>query len=246
MIIYPAIDLRGGKVVRLREGDPNRQITFSDDPTATARRWIDLGASWIHMVNLDGAFAASNDNLSILKEVSKLGASIQFGGGLRQMTDIERAIDTGAARVVLGTVAIQQPEIVSEAIARWGAERICVGLDARNGKVTTHGWNQVSDITPAELGKLMAARGVIHALFTDVSKDGGLGGGSTQATIALGRETGLKVIASGGITTIDEIRELARSRAVAGAIIGMALYEGRIDLPTALEAAATPTTQAGA
>ncbi|MAS34342.1 MAG: 1-(5-phosphoribosyl)-5-[(5-phosphoribosylamino)methylideneamino]imidazole-4-carboxamide isomerase [Anaerolineaceae bacterium] len=236
-IIYPAIDLRGGKVVRLKEGDPKRQTIFSTDPVETARQWIEQGAQWIHMVNLDGAFASANDNRSILEKVAQLGIPVQFGGGMRAISDIEDAFNRGAARVVLGTVAIQQPKVVTQAIAKWGAEAICVGLDARDGKITTHGWTQIEQTTPAELGKTMADAGVRHALFTDVNRDGGLGGSNVEATIALGQSTGLQVIASGGVSTTTEIEQLASSGAVAGAVIGMALYEGKIKLDQALEAA---------
>lgn len=234
MIIYPAIDLRGGKVVRLKEGDPNRQTVFSDDPLATAQAWIEQGAAWIHMVNLDGAFASANDNGRILEGASKLGAKVQFGGGLRGIGDIERAFEQGATRVVLGTIAVQQPEIVSEAVQRWGAERVCVALDARDGKIATHGWQQTADLTPVELGKQMVARGVRHALYTDVSRDGGLQGVNIEGTVTLGRETGLQVIASGGVSRIEEIEQLAQSKIVAGVVIGMALYEGKLRLEEAL------------
>jgi len=238
MIIYPAIDVRGGKVVRLREGDPAQQTIFSDDPISTAQRWIDQGALWIHMVNLDGAFANANDNLRVLDSVAKLSIKVQFGGGLRTTDDMQRAINAGASRIVLGTVAIQNPELVTAAIEKYGTDRVCVGLDARDGKVTTHGWSQVSEITPIELGQLMRDRGVIHALFTDVSRDGALSGSAVDATIRLGQETGLQVIASGGIASIDEIRRLATSGMVAGAVIGMALYRGTISLSDALAAGA--------
>lgn len=236
MIIYPAIDLRGGKVVRLREGDPTRQTTYSDNPIDTARRWIDDGAQWIHMVNLDGAFAQANDNGTILEAVAKLGVPVQFGGGLRSADDIARALERGASRVVLGTVAIQQPEIVTQAVERHGAERICVGLDAKDGKIAIKGWQETADLTPVELGQQMAARGARHALYTDVSRDGGLSGANIDATVQLAAATGLQVIASGGVTTEDEIRELAR-RGAAGAVIGMALYEGKLTLKAALKAA---------
>ena len=237
MIIYPAIDLRGGKVVRLKEGDPNQQTTFSDDPVAVAKQWMAAGADWIHMVNLDGAFANANDNGAILEAVSKLNVKVEFGGGLRSMADIERAIDAGVSRVVLGTVAVKEPDIVREAVAKFGAEAVCVALDARDGLVTTHGWTEKSAMTPVELGNTMAEAGVRHALFTDVSRDGKLSGVNAEATIALGRETGLDVIASGGVTTIDEIEQLRDSGYVAGAVIGMALYEGKLKLVDALEAA---------
>lgn len=236
MIVYPAIDLRGGKVVRLKEGNPNRQTTFSENPVETAKQWIDQGATWLHMVNLDGAFAAANDNGRILQQVAQLGIPVQFGGGLRTMDDISRAIDQGAARVVLGTVAIKQPEIVEQAVQRWGAESICVALDARDGKIATHGWQQVTEVTPVELGKAMAEVGVRHALFTDVSRDGGLTGVNIEATVALGEATHLQVIASGGVSTITELEALRDSGAVAGAVIGMALYEGKLSLRDALKA----------
>lgn len=237
MIIYPAIDLRGGRVVRLKEGNPQRQTVFSDDPLETAQRWIAEGAAWIHMVNLDGAFACANDNGRILRAVAALGVPVQFGGGLRSLDDMARAIDDGASRVVLGTVAVQQPEVVMQALERWGAERICVGLDARDGRIATHGWQQTADLTPAALGRQMAARGLIHALYTDVSRDGGLQGVNIAGTVALARETGLRVIASGGVHHLSEIEQLAASGVVGGVVIGMALYEGRLQLAQAIKAA---------
>jgi phosphoribosylformimino-5-aminoimidazole carboxamide ribotide isomerase len=237
MIIYPAIDLRGGRVVRLNEGRPDRETVFSDDPVAAVQRWIDEGAAWIHMVNLDGAFAEANSNGAILEKSAALGVPIQFGGGLRTLDDIDVAIQRGASRVVLGTIAVQNPALVEAALTTHGADRVCVALDARDGKITTHGWQTVTDMTPGELGKAMRARGVVHALFTDVSRDGGLGGANLESTIALGRETGLQVIASGGVAGVDEIRTLVASGAVAGAVIGMALYRGQITLADALRAA---------
>ncbi len=237
MIIYPAIDLRGGRVVRLREGDPQRQTIFSDDPVTTAQSWIDQGATWIHMVNLDGAFSTANDNGRIVEAASQLGAKIQFGGGLRQLPDIERALNQGASRVVLGTVAVEHPEIVQQAVERWGSEAICIALDARDGKVTTRGWQAATELTPIELGKQMVQKGIQHALYTDVHRDGQLTGVNISETIELAQATGLQVIASGGVSTLEEINQLAQSRVVAGAIIGMALYEERLTLAEALKAA---------
>lgn len=234
MIVYPAIDLRGGQVVRLKEGDPNRQTVFNTDPVVTARQWLDQGAEWLHVVNLDGAFAEANDNSQILEQIAVLGMPVQFGGGLRSLGDIQRAFDQGASRAVLGTIAVQEPEIVNQAIGRWGAERICVGLDARDGRIATHGWQQVANLSPVELGKAMAAVGVRHALFTDVSRDGLLSGVNIEATVQLGRATGLQVIASGGVSSIPDIEQLKDSGAVAGVVIGMALYEGKIALKDAL------------
>lgn len=234
MIIYPAIDMRGGKVVRLREGDPNRQTVYGDDPLTMARRWLDEGSEWLHVVNLDGAFAAAHDNGAVLPQMAELGAKIQFGGGLRSMTDIETAFARGASRVVIGTAAVQNPALVDEALARYGVEAVCVALDSRDGYVTTHGWQAKSEWTTTEFGREMAARGVQHCLFTDVAQDGGLGGVNRDATITLAQDTGLQVIASGGVSTLDDIRALAASGVVAGAIIGMALYEGRIKLAEAI------------
>lgn len=238
MIIYPAIDLRGGRVVRLKEGDPNRQTVFSDDPLQVVRLWVDQGAAWIHMVNLDGAFASANDNLRILEDAARLGVNIQFGGGLRTVDDISRAADAGAARVVLGTVAAQQPDIAAQTVQRWGAGRVCVALDTRGGKIATHGWQHTADVTPVELGKQMVECGVLHALYTDVTRDGGLQGVNVSETVRLARETGLQVIASGGVSSLDDVRALASSGEVAGAVIGMALYERRFTLREALAAGA--------
>lgn len=237
MIIYPAIDLRKGSVVRLREGDPDQQTTFSSDPVATAQSWIDQGAAWLHIVNLDGAFAAANDNLNILHEIAGLGISVQFGGGLRSLSDVEQALNLGAKRVVLGTVAIKAPEIVAQALAAFGADAISVALDARDGRITTHGWTELSDETPLSLGQAMADRGLHHALYTDVQRDGGLSGANLEDTIALGAKTGLAVIASGGVSHIEEINTLAQSGVVAGAVIGMALYTNQLTLAAALTAA---------
>ena len=237
MIIYPAIDLRGGKAVRLKEGDPKHQITFSDDPIAIAKQFVAEGAEWIHMVNLDGAFASENDNRKILEAVAKLNVKVQFGGGLRDMDALQNAIDLGASRVIIGTLAIQNPEAVAEAVQKFGAEAICVALDAKDGKVTTHGWTELSEHTPIDFGRLIAKQGVKHALYTDVKRDGSLLGVNIRDTIALGRNTGLGVIASGGVSHMTEIVQLAKSKVVSGVIIGMALYQNKITLNEALLAA---------
>ena len=237
MIIYPAIDLRGGKVVRLREGDPNQQTIFSDDPVSTARQWIDQGAQWLHMVNLDGAFDRANHNLRILEAVAKLGAKVQFGGGLRDASSLQSARDAGAARLVIGTMAATNPEAARAAIQAYGAEAICVALDAKDGKVTTHGWTEAAAQTPIELGIQLRSLGARHTLYTDVKRDGWLAGVNIADTIALAERTGLSVIASGGVSALDDIRQLARSKRVAGAVIGMALYQNKISLQDALKKA---------
>lgn len=237
MRIYPAIDLRGGQVVRLKEGDPQQQTVFSSDPVATAREWLAAGAQWLHMVNLDGAFGQQNDNARILEQVAALGLRVQFGGGLRSLEAAEQALAQGASRVVLGTAAVENPALIEQAVARFGTEAVCIALDARDGQIATHGWQQKSGHTPEEFAHLIREMGVRYALYTDVSRDGGLAGANVEATIALGRSSGLQVIASGGVSSTDEIRRLARSEVVHGAVIGMALYQGRLSLKEALEAA---------
>ena len=237
MIIYPAIDLRGGKVVRLREGDPKRQTIFSDDPVATAQSWIDQGARWLHMVNLDGAIDDEGENLAILEKVAKLDAQVQYTGGLREMAALCQAWDCGASRIVIGTMAVREPGSVAEAVAVFGAEAICVALDAKDGRVVTHGWTESSAHTPSELGARLYELGARHALYTDVQRDGGLRGVNIAGTVALAQETGLQVIASGGVSHISEIQRLASSGMVAGTIIGMALYQKRFTFAEALDAA---------
>ncbi|MDX2075789.1 MAG: 1-(5-phosphoribosyl)-5-[(5-phosphoribosylamino)methylideneamino]imidazole-4-carboxamide isomerase [bacterium] len=236
MIIYPAIDLRGGQVVRLQGGDPNAQTTFSADPFATAQKWQQAGATWLHMVNLDGAFGEKNGNLAILEKVATTGLHIQFGGGIRSLEDVETALKLGAKRVVIGTLAVQQPDLIRTAVAQFGAEAICVGIDGRDQFVMTHGWKEKSPYTIFDFGRMMAERGAIHALFTDVSRDGHLGGVNFADTVALGEQSGLQVIASGGVNSLDNVRELAQSKVIGGAIIGMALYKSIFTLQEALEA----------
>jgi phosphoribosylformimino-5-aminoimidazole carboxamide ribotide isomerase len=239
MLIYPAIDLRAAKVVRLKEGDPNQQTVFSDDPIAVAHRWLRAGATWLHMVNLDGAFEQANNNGLILDKISHLSDTmrIQFGGGLRSIYAISRAFEQGASRVVLGTIAVEKPDVVAQTIHHWGAEAVCVALDARDGKIATHGWQTMAELTPIEFGKRMADLGVRHALYTDVSRDGGLSGVNVETTAQLARETGLNVIASGGVSSLDDIHALAQTGVVAGVVIGMALYEAKFTLQEALTAA---------
>ena len=237
MIIYPAIDLRGGKVVRLREGDPDQQTVFSDDPVATAKAWMEEGATWLHMVNLDGAFDGDSASLSILETVAKLDVCVQYTGGLRDMGALRQAWDAGASRMVIGTLAVREPDSVAEAVSYFGAEAMCVALDSKDGKVVTQGWTETSAHGAVEMGARLYERGARHALYTDVRRDGGLQGVNIEDTVELARATGLRVIASGGISQLREIELLTRSGAVAGAIIGMALYQKRFGLAEALTVA---------
>lgn len=244
--IYPAIDLRNGQVVRLRKGDPNQQTTYSSDPVAISQKWQEAGAAWLHVVNLDGAFgdeAASRANRSALSQIARAtSASVQFGGGLRAMDDVTAAFDAGAARVVLGTVAAENPHFVADALAKFGAEKIVVGLDSRAGMIVTRGWQTQSQITAGELGAMMREMGAIWALYTEVDRDGMMTGSAAEYTAAVAQLTDLKVIASGGIGKLDDIRELLAYEpyGVEGVIVGRALYEGAVDLREALDLARQP------
>lgn len=238
MIVYPAIDISGGKVVRLRRGDPTRMTTYGDDPLEVARRWRDAGANWMHVINIDGALAGAAFNLGLIPRLALLGVSIQFGGGLRSLDDARLALAAGAKRVVLGTLLVENPGLADEALDSFGVESVCVALDAKDGLVTMRGWRDSSPWTPVDLGKEFAARGVKHALFTDVSRDGGMGGVNVEATAALARETGLAVIASGGVSSLAELTALKETETgIAGVIIGKALYDGAFTLEKALEEA---------
>lgn len=233
--IYPAIDLRGGKVVRLKEGDPTRLTAYSDDPVETARRWLDSGATWLHVVNLDGAFGETDSaNLAALENISQLGAHVQFGGGLRSLAAIERAIGLSVSRVVLGTVAIEEPDLVADAVNRFGVEKVAVGIDMREGIVRVRGWKKSSGIKAKDLALHMRTLGLRTVIFTDVSRDGLGSGLNILSTRQLAQTSGLEVIASGGVHSLDDVIA-ARDAKLAGVIIGRALYEGTIDLKEALE-----------
>ena len=235
MIIYPAIDLRGGKVVRLKEGDPARMTAYSDDPAEMARKWLGMGAAWLHVVNLDGAFGESDDaNRSALEAILKLGAQVQFGGGMRSLDAIEDAIALGVSRVVLGTIAIEQPKVVIAALKKFGPEKIAVGIDARDGLVAVRGWKSDSGILAKNMALQMRTVGLRTVIFTDIRRDGLGSGLNIPSTRELADVSGLDVIASGGVHTLDDVIA-ARDAKLSGAIIGRALYEGTIDLEKALQ-----------
>ncbi len=236
--IYPAIDLRTGRVVRLKEGDPTRQTTYSDDPVEIAKRWLSMGARWLHVVNLDGAFDESEEINhialhSILDVAKNFDARVQFGGGIRSLQMIERALDLGVGRVVLGTIAIEQPDIVADALKKFGPEKIAVGIDARDGLVHVRGWKDNSGISATDLALQMQTFGLRTVIFTDVSRDGLGSGLNIAATRELADASGLDVIASGGVHALEDVMA-ARNANLAGVIIGRALYEGTIDLKEAL------------
>ncbi len=237
--VYPAMDLRRGRVVRLMQGDPNRETQYENDPLRVARRWRDAGASWLHVVNLDGAFGSSAaDNLAALARVlgwaPAAGTHVQFGGGLRDMASVRRVLDLGVSRAVIGTAAVEDPALVEAALAAFGLERIAVGIDARDGRVRTHGWQQGAEITALELAHRWADSGVRWLIFTDVARDGMSTGLNLDATVNLARETGLNVIASGGVASLEDVSHTYRA-GLSGVIIGRALYEGQIALADALQ-----------
>ncbi|MFN8497737.1 MAG: 1-(5-phosphoribosyl)-5-[(5-phosphoribosylamino)methylideneamino]imidazole-4-carboxamide isomerase [Anaerolineae bacterium] len=237
MIIYPAIDLRQGKAVRLRQGDPNQATVYDANPVKAAERWVEQGATWLHVVNLDGAFGVASPNFKVLERIADaVDAPIQFGGGLRNLEAVEDAFDAGVARVVLGTAAVANPDLLKLVLAKYGPESIVVGLDARDGKVATHGWQNVSDVPVLDLARRMARLGAALAVYTDIARDGMLQGVDAEGTAALAEGSGLSVIASGGVASLDDIRHLLTlaDRGIEGVIIGQALYSGAISLPDAL------------
>jgi phosphoribosylformimino-5-aminoimidazole carboxamide ribotide isomerase len=234
MIVYPAIDIRNGRVVRLMHGDPNFESVYGDDPVEVAKRWQAAGSEWVHVVNLDGALGETETALDILRDIVETGLSVQFGGGIRSLDSVQLALDAGAKRVVIGTPVVKQPTLAIEAVERFSSEAFVVALDAKGGKVVTNGWQETTEWTPITLGKNFAKAGVTHALYTDVDRDGDLSGVNVASTSALARETGLKVMASGGVATLDDLKALKKAGNIAGVIIGRALYANIFTLEAAL------------
>lgn len=238
MIIFPAIDMRQGRCVRLLQGQVEQETVYFEDPVAVALRWEDEGAAWLHLVDLDGAMAQASGNRVIAKKIfAALRIPVQFGGGLRTMRDLEEMVEAGAARVIVGTAAVQQPEFLTQALQRFG-ERMVVGIDARNGRVATHGWNQVGSLEAVAFAQTVARNGVQRVVYTDISKDGMLAGPNLDATKRLAAESQLKVVASGGVASLHDLRALRdlEKIGIEGAIVGKALYERRFTLKAAIEA----------
>ncbi len=231
MQLIPAIDLKGGRCVRLCEGAPESAKTYGDDPAAIARQWEQQGARRLHVVNLDAAFTGDGTHLETARSIfSAVTVPVQYGGGLRSLVHIERVLDLGASRAVLGTIALQDPRMVEEAVKRWN-DAIVVGIDARAGRVAVKGWIEQSDTPAVELARRMKGIGVERVIYTDISRDGTLAGVSLQQTAEIARESGLKVIASGGVATIEDVRALweLRGCGIEGVILGRALYEHALD-----------------
>ena len=235
MYIIPSIDIKDGKCVRLYQGDFARLTVYDDDPTAVARRWADQGAQMIHVVDLDGARVGHPVNTHIILEiVQSVSVPVQIGGGLRDEPAVLAALGLGVARVVLGTAAVLQPDLIERLVARYGDE-IAVGVDARNGIVATAGWTEQSQVSAPDLIDHMAALGVRRVIYTDISRDGTLTEPNFAATAALIRPDGPRIIASGGVGKLEHLRQLAND-GVEAAIVGRALYTGDIQLAQAIEA----------
>ena len=233
MEIIPAIDLKGGKCVRLYQGDYSKETVFSVDPVATALKWQEQGASWLHLVDLDGAAAGEVRNTQAIEDIVKnTSLDVELGGGIRRADVVEQLIKLGVKRVILGTVAVEQIELTRRIIKKFG-EAIVVGIDARDSYVTTHGWMKISTMTVLELSQAMAAIGASRIIYTDVKRDGTLTEPNYDTTAELVRTLKIPVVASGGVSSIEHIRKLAALGAE-GVIIGKALYTGDIDLKEAL------------
>ena len=240
MIVFPAIDLKDGQVVRLAEGDMARATVYGDDPAAQAMLFADAGAGHVHVVDLDGAFAGESRNRAAVESiVERFPGYVQLGGGIRTPEAVAGWFDLGVARVVIGTAAVKDPQFV-RAMAREWENGIVVAVDARDGMVATDGWAEVSDVPVGEMARRFEDAGVAALLFTDIGRDGLLKGCNIEATVDLARQTDLPVIASGGVKGLDDIRMLAlhAGEGIEGVITGRALYDGRLDLATAIQMAA--------
>ncbi|EAX49005.1 phosphoribosylformimino-5-aminoimidazole carboxamide ribotide isomerase [Thermosinus carboxydivorans Nor1] len=239
MIVFPAIDIRGGKCVRLTEGRFDAETVFSDNPVEVAKRWRREGAEYLHVVDLDGAVAGRPVNLELVIAIAKkVDIPVQLGGGIRTMDTIDTVLAAGISRIILGSVAVRQPALVKEACARYG-DRIVVGIDARDGVVAVEGWGVSGQVGAEELARQMAAVGVARIIYTDISRDGTLTGINVEATCALACAAGVPVIASGGLRGLDDIRALwqARTAGIEGVIAGKALYTGALSLRSAIRVA---------
>ena len=238
MDLFPAIDIRHGRVVRLSQGEATRQTVYGDDPVAVAERFAEQGAEWIHIVDLDRAFG-EGDNLAVVRRiVARAGwrVRVQLGGGLRSLDRVRAGLEQGVSRVVIGTAAAVDPAVVPALLAAEGAERIAVGIDAREGQVVIRGWTETSSLTAESLARRVTSEGARTIIYTDVARDGMLAGPDLAGACRL-QQTGAAIIASGGVAGVADIRA-ARENGLAGIIVGRALYEGKVSWAEALDAAA--------
>ncbi|MDE0752971.1 MAG: 1-(5-phosphoribosyl)-5-[(5-phosphoribosylamino)methylideneamino]imidazole-4-carboxamide isomerase [Planktomarina sp.] len=236
MILYPAIDLKDGQAVRLYKGEMDKATVFHDHPASQALAFEKAGCEWIHLVDLNGAFAGAPVNGNTVNEIlASVSVPCQLGGGIRDMATIEAWVDRGLSRVILGTVAVENPALVREA-ARLFPGKIAVGLDAREGRVATRGWATKTDIMVTDLAKQFEDDGIAAIIYTDINRDGAMSGPNIAATEALAQTVNIPVIASGGVSSMQDLHDLKASGIISGAISGRALYDGAIDLADALAA----------
>jgi len=236
MILYPAIDLKDGQCVRLLRGDMAAATVFGDDPAAQAAAFVAAGCDWLHLVDLNGAFAGVPVNGAAVGAIlARVAVPCQLGGGIRDMATIETWLDRGLARVILGTAAVENPALVRKAAGSFPG-RIAVGIDARGGRVATRGWAETTDVIATDLARRFEDAGVAALIYTDIDRDGAMGGPNIAATVALARAVGIPVIASGGVAAMADLLALRDTGVIAGAISGRALYDGTIDLEAALRA----------
>ena len=236
MILYPAIDLKDGNAVRLVHGDMDQTTVFNDDPAAQAKAIVAAGCEWLHLVDLNGAFAGEPVNAAPVEAILQAcPVPAQLGGGIRDMATIENWLEKGLARVILGTVAVENPELVRDA-AKSFPGKVAVGLDARNGRVATRGWAEETDVMVTDLAKSFEDAGIAAIIYTDILRDGAMKGPNIAATEALARAVDIPVIASGGVSSMADLEALKATGVISGAISGRALYDGAIDLPKALQA----------
>jgi phosphoribosylformimino-5-aminoimidazole carboxamide ribotide isomerase len=234
--LFPAIDIRSGRVVRLSQGEATRQTVYGDDPVAVAERFVEQGASWIHVVDLDRALATGENLSAVTRIANRVGQRVrlQLGGGFRTLELLRAGLDLGVARVVIGTAAATDRSFVGSAVSAMGSERLAVGIDTRDGKVALRGWTETSTEDSEELARRVVADGIGTVIYTDIARDGMLGGPDLAGAAAL-LATGARVVVSGGVASLEDIRR-ARASGLAGVIVGRALYEGRLSLADAVAA----------
>lgn len=240
MTIFPAIDLRGGKCVRLFQGDFGQETVFSNRPADVARKWQEQGAEFLHLVDLDGARSGHSENLATVQDIlAVVTIPVELGGGIRTMENIDAVLALGVRRVILGSVAVRDPKLVADACAKYG-DRIVVGIDAKDGIVAVDGWGISGDIEVITLAKRMKEAGVRTIIYTDISRDGTLSGVNVKATAELARESGVRIVASGGVRDARDIKALKpyERDGIEGVIVGKSIYTGSLSLPEALAIAA--------
>lgn len=235
MQLYPAIDLKGGKCVRLKQGEFDNVTVYSEEPYKIAEYFEQSGATFIHLVDLDGALAGHSVNAEVIRRIADtVSIPLELGGGIRSFRDIEEVLSLGISRIIIGTKAVSDPGFVSKAIETFGADKIVIGVDAKNGMVAVEGWEKVSDKTALSMCQHMKEIGIKTIIYTDIAKDGMLSGPNIEQTKRISDETGLDIIASGGVSCLEDLENISK-QGIHGAIIGKALYEKRIDLREAVD-----------